>query len=158
MKFALIAALDILPHNNLHRWKKRQDPSCILCNSNQSLLHVLNNCPMTISLRRYNVRHDKILHEISSVVRAHLDPSTSMVVEIGEGYACPMHIVSTDLQPDLVWWEDDAWVLCLLQLTVCYETNFREAVERKMPKYIHLMYQGQDRSYKESLIPLQVGS
>ena len=88
MKFALNAALNVLPHNNnLHRWKKRQGPSCPLCNSNQSLLHVLNNCSVVISLRRYNVRHDKILHEISTIVRAHLAPSASMAVDIGEGYA-----------------------------------------------------------------------
>ena len=105
MKFSLNAALDVLPHNNnLHRWKKRQDPSCPLCNSNQSLLHVLNNCSVAISLRRYNVLHDKILQEISTVVRAHLAPSASMAVDIGEDYAFPMHIVPTDIQPDLVWW------------------------------------------------------
>ena len=104
MKFVLNAALDVLPHNNnLHRWKTRQDPSCPLCNSNQSLLHVLNNSSVAISLKRYNVHHDKIVHEISTVVRAHLAPSASMAVDIGEGYAFPMHIVPTDLRPDLVW-------------------------------------------------------
>ena len=108
----------------------RQDPSCPLCKSNQSLLHVLNNCSMAISLRRYNICHDKILHEISTVVRAHLSPSASMAVDIGEGYAFPMHIVPTDLRPDLVWWEDDARVLYLLELTVCYETNFEEAARK----------------------------
>ena len=52
MKFALNAALDVLPHNNnLDRWK-RQDRSCPLCSSNQSLLHILNNCPVAIRLRR----------------------------------------------------------------------------------------------------------
>ena len=36
MKFALNAALDVFPHNNiLHRWKNRQYPSCPLCNSNR---------------------------------------------------------------------------------------------------------------------------
>ena len=99
MKFTLNAALDVLPHNNnLHQWKKRQDRSCPLCSSNQSLLHVLNNCPVAIRLRRYNVRHDKILHQISLVVGAHLGPSASMVVDIGEGYTFPIHIVPTDLQ------------------------------------------------------------
>ena len=87
---------------------------------------------MAIRLRRYNVGHDMILHEISLFVRAHLAPSASMVVDIGEGYAFPIHIVPTDLRPDLVWWEDDARILYVVQLIVCYETNFGEAAERKM--------------------------
>ena len=44
MKFALNAALDVLPHNaNLHLWKKKASPACQLCGNYQSLLHVLNN-------------------------------------------------------------------------------------------------------------------
>ena len=62
MKFALNAAVDVLPHNaNLHLWKKRKDPNCPLCKSNQSLLHVLNNCSAARDLRRYNTRHDDVL-------------------------------------------------------------------------------------------------
>ena len=38
MKFALNAAVDVLPHNFL---KKRNDPSCPLCHEKQSLLHIL---------------------------------------------------------------------------------------------------------------------
>ena len=52
MKFALNAAVDVLPHNaNLHLRKKRKDPNCLLCKSN---LHVLNNCSAARDLRKYN--------------------------------------------------------------------------------------------------------
>ena len=95
---------------------------------------------MAIRLRRYNVRHDKILQKISLFVRAHLAPSPSMVVDIGEGYAFPIHTVPTDLRPDLVW-EDNARILYVVELIVCYETNFGEAAERKMAKYINLVNQ-----------------
>ena len=43
-------------------------------------------------------------------------------------------LVPTNLRPDLVWWEDDARVSYVVELTVCYETNFGEAAERKMAK------------------------
>ena len=109
MKFSLNAALDVLPHNaNLHLWKKRQDPSCPLCSNHQSLLHVLNNCPVAKHLRRYNTRHDKVLYEIATAVKPHLPTLAVMAVDIGEDYAFPLHIVPTDLRPDLVWWEDEA--------------------------------------------------
>ena len=134
---------------------------CFSCNVFDSSVCVLNHCPVAIRLRRYNVRHDKILHEISLFVRTHLAPSASMVVDIGEGYAFPIHIiiiVPTDLRSDLVWWEDDARILYVVELTVCYETNFGEAAERKMAIYISLVNQARERDYRETLIPLQVGS
>ena len=112
---------------------------------------------MAIHLRRYNVRHDKILHEISLFVRAHLAPFASMVVDIGEGYAFSIHTVPTDLRPDLVC-ENDTRILYVVELTVCCKTNFGVAAERKMAKYINLVNQARERDYRATLIPLQVGS
>ena len=58
----------------------------------ENVVCVLNHCPVAIRLRRYNVLHFKILHELSLFVRAHLAPSASNVLDIGEGYAFPIHI------------------------------------------------------------------
>ena len=76
---------------------------CFSCNffDSSATVHVLrenevcvqNDCPVAIRIRGYNVLHDKILHEISLFVRAHLAPSSSMVVDIGKGYAFPIHII-----------------------------------------------------------------
>ena len=104
LKFAINAAVDVLPHNaNLYLWKKRKDPSCPLCHENQSLLHVLNNCSVARDSRRYNVRHDSILGAISESVRHNIPPTATMTVDISDNYKFPLHIIPTDLRPDLVW-------------------------------------------------------
>ena len=73
MKFALNAAVDVLPHNsNLHICRKRKDPSCPLGGSNQSLLHVLNNCSVARDARRYSTRHDAVLSMIAAVVKPYI--------------------------------------------------------------------------------------
>ena len=159
MKFALNAALDVLPHNyNLHLWKKRTDSSCPLCGKNQSLLHVLNNCSTARNLRRYNVRHDLVLQEIAAVIKPHLSPTTVLSVDIHEGYEFPVHIVSTDLRPDIVWWNSKEKFMCLAELTVCFESNFNDAACRKTAKYTDLVYQARNNGYRTTLLTLQMGS
>ena len=128
MKFAN-AAVDYLPHNsNLHRWKKRKDPACPLCHCTQSLLHVLNNCAVARDLRRYNARHDAVLQEIVKAVVPCLPPASSWTADISDSYCFPIHIVPTDLRPDLVWGDNTKYTLCLTELTVCYDTYFEEEV------------------------------
>ena len=72
---------------------------CFSCNFFDSVVCVLNDCPVAIRNRRYNFLHDKILHEILLFVRAHLAPSASMVVYIGEGYAFPILIIYSSNRP-----------------------------------------------------------
>ena len=59
LKSALNGASDTLPHNsNLSIWRRREGltDSCKLCGRKQTLLHILNDCPVALELRRYNQR------------------------------------------------------------------------------------------------------
>ena len=136
-KFALNAAHDTLPHNaNLHLWKKRSSSNCTLCHQPaQNLIHVLNNCQVALQLRRYDMRHNQVLEAIAATIREHLPPSTSMSVDLSDGYTFPTHIAATDLRPDIVWWNDDKKTITLVELTVCFETSYEAAVERKQDRY-----------------------
>ena len=159
MKFSLNAAVDVLPHNaNLHLWKKRKDPACPLCDNNQSLLHVLNNCAVARDLRRYNVRHDGVLKEIAAAIQPYLSPTSVLSVDIHDNYEFPLHIVPTDLRPDIVWWDSRNRSLCLVELTVCFESNFEDAAIRKTAKYTDLVDQANNNGYNTTLLTLQVGS
>ena len=159
MKFALNAAVDVLPHNvNLHFWKKRNDSFCPLCHEKQSLLHILNNCSVARDARRYNQRHDSVLQAIAAAVRDNIPSTSTLTVDINDSYTFPLHIVSTDLRPDLVWWNEAHKSLNLTELTVCFETNFEEAAQRKSAKYMDLLEQARAKGYKAQLITLQVGS
>ena len=159
MKFALNAAVDVLPHNaNLYLWRKRKDTTCPLCGANQSLLHVLNNCTVARNARRYNFRHDAVLKVIASVITPNIPQTTTITVDIGEGYSFPLHIVETDLRPDLVWWDETDRSLHMVELTVPFESNFVEAAERKSAKYTDLVERARANGYQTSLLTLQVGS
>ena len=55
LRFVLNATLETLPTNfNLYIWGKHSSATCPLCQQgSQSLLHILNDCPRAMSLRRY---------------------------------------------------------------------------------------------------------
>ena len=48
--------------------------------------------------------------------------------------------------------------MCLAELTVCFESNFTEAAQRKTAKYMDLLQQARSSGYKAELLTLQVGS
>ena len=109
MKFVLNASLDTLPTNsNLHLWGKKPSNICTLCRSySQTLVHVLNNCPRALELRRYSSRHDSVLRVIGSFIKRNLSSDYSITVDCpSEEYHFPHHITPTNLRPDIVWWSD----------------------------------------------------
>ena len=46
----------------------------------------------------------------------------------------------------------------MVELTVCFESNFVDASKRKAAKYHHLLEEARSKGYKAQLITLQVGS
>ena len=161
LKFALNASLNTLPTNaNLHTWGKKPSDVCPLCQGGrQSLLHVLNNCPVAMELRRYSVRHDAVLQVIGDFIKAHLLPHYSITIDIpSESYRFPHHITPTCLRPDIVWWSDQRKELWLFELTVSFESLVADARARKRAKYHDLVEAGRAAGYKTELITVEVGS
>ena len=159
MRFALNAAVDTLPHNaNLHLWKKKESDCCPLCRERQTLIHTLNNCEVALGQRRYNERHDEVLRSIANAVKKKLPTTTNFTADLETTYCFPLHIAATDLRPDMVWWDDSQKQLWLAELTVCFETSFEEARERKETKYSELVAAIEQAGYNTSLITLEVGS
>ena len=159
-KFILNAAHDTLPHNaNLHLWGKKVSDTCPLCHADsQNLVQVLNLCQVALNLRRYNDRHDSVLTVLYATISQHLPESVSSTVDLANRYVFPSHIVSTDLRPDIVWWSDKEQSVCLVELTVCYDTLFHEAATRKTDKDLDLFSAIRNAGYKAKLITIEVGS
>ena len=156
-KFAINSAVDTLPHNaNLHLWRKRNDDACPLCGDRQTLIHVLNACPVALQARRYNHRHDAVLRKIVAVVSNHLLPTETLTSDLSN-YQFPHHIVPTSSRPDIVWWDDTKKKLNLVELTICFETSFDGAAERKQAKYVELQQRAQDKGFKATFT-VEVGS
>ena len=152
------ASHDTLPHNsNLCLWKKKSTPFCPLCGEQQTLLHVLNACKTALHLRRYNERHDRILSELHTTIKQNLPPSTSITSDL-EDYRFPHHIVSTDLRPDIVCWDELQKIMWLVELTIPYETGFQAAANRKQEKYLDLQESVERAGYKSHIITIEVGS
>ena len=132
LSFILNATVESLPTNaNICKWGKIPLPSCALCHGeHQSLLHILNDCPTAMILRRYSARHDEVLQIMSAFVGTHLPPSFSMSVDSAESeYLFPHHITPTNLRPDMVWWSDEKKQIRLLELTISYEMVMDRAHE-----------------------------
>ena len=161
LKFILNAATDTLPHNsNLSLWGRSPASSCCkLCGQVQTLLHVLNHCPIALELRRFNHRHDEVLTIIADFMRDHLMTPQDMIADLpGMNYFYPPSIGTTDCRPDIVVWRDDYKQVTLLELTVCFETNFDDAKRRKIGRYTELIEEAELRGYQGRLITIEVGS
>ena len=127
--------MDTLLHNaNLHLWRWRRDDPCLLCGNRQTLMHVLNMCPVTLQARRFKHCHDAMLRQIVYTISSHLQPTAQLTSDLSD-YHFPHHITPTTQRPDVVWWDDSKKKLCLIELTVCFETLFNDARERKMARY-----------------------
>ena len=109
---------------------------------------------MARELRRYNVRHDVVLKEIAAAIQSYLSPSSVLSIDIHDTYEFSLHIVSTDLRPDIVWWNTQNRSLCLVELTVCFENNFEDAARRK---FTDLVDQACTNGYNATLLTV-VGS
>ena len=160
-RFALNAAHDTLPHNaNLHLWKKKDHDTCTLCGDDrQNLVHVLNSCRVARDLKPYNERHDAVLALLYEVVKEHLPDTTSSTADlISSDYSFPCHIAATDLRPDIIYWDETAKKVSLIELTVCFDTLFEGAIKRKEDRYQELLDTIQNAGYTASLVTVEVRS
>ena len=73
-------------------------------------------------------------------------------------YTFPCHITPTNLRSDLVLWSDAHKKLFIMELTICYETGFIEAAERKRRRYLDMAEDARQHGYITDIIPLQIGS
>ncbi|GFO30014.1 reverse transcriptase [Plakobranchus ocellatus] len=77
----LIKSHNLLSSNaNLVRWRKKDDPTCPLCQGRQTKEHVLSSCKVALSQGRYTWRHNRVLQELASVIstaKGEIHPSST---------------------------------------------------------------------------------
>ena len=66
--------------------------------------------------------------------------------------------MTTELRPDIVWWDDTNKSVCLVELTVCFDTLLHEAADRKENKYLELLSTIKEAGYRATLVTVEVGS
>ena len=135
--------------------------ACKLCGMRQTLPHILNKCRVSLHLRHYNIRHDAVLEVIESGIKPLLSDGDCSLADLHDHqpYTFPPHITHTDLRPDLVLWNNNSHLVCLVELTICYETRFEEAHNLKEGKCADLVEEIREAGeYSPELITLEVGS
>ena len=140
LSFVMNTILDVLPHNNnLKRWGKTDSKACPLCGKHQSLMHVLNHCPIALTGDRCTLRHNSVLFAIYEYIKEFLPAGWEMLVDLpGQFYWLPPGFQDVLYRPDLVAWNDSKKRVYLFELTVPYEENMTAAAIRKEEKYCHL--------------------
>ena len=108
---------------------------------------------MALELRRYNQRHDNVLRVIVDGLQSLCPPQYQIMAGLPEStYDFPSTAASTDLRPDLVVWSDTQQVMVLAELTVCFETNYVDASQRKTNKYQDLLETCTANGYTTTLV------
>ena len=100
-----------------------------------------------------------MLEVIDDFVRDHLPESFEMTTDLPDlPYNFPLMITSIDLRPDIVLCSKTLQSATLVELTVCYETNYVQAQTHKSDKYQDLVDAGETNGFTTEVITLEVGS
>ena len=118
---------------NLQKWGLLSSSECSFCLKPESLLHVVAGC--SSYLDRFTWRHDSILNFIANNL-----PSEHIQTIYADlpSFSNPSIITGDDYRPDLLILTKDN-CLYVLELTVGYETNLRNNIQRKYSKYKDLI-------------------
>ena len=171
MSFAMRASTNSLATpDNLARWGKVVDPSCKLCSDPDkpntkavgTLGHILNNCPRMLD--RYEWRHNGIVSHLYETFRNQKIDGLRIYADIEgakvNGGTIPADIAITTQRPDIVIINTNTTPtsVLLVELTVPFTRNIEAANARKKMRYEYLAQDIEEKGYKCSNIPLEVGS
>ena len=171
MSFAMRASTNSLATpDNLARWGKVVDSSCKLCRVEgqpntkviATLGHILNNCPKMLD--RYEWRHNGVLSYLYNILRDSKPAGVSVYADLEgakvAGGSVPPDIMVTSSRPDLVIinYNTTPTSVYLVELTCPFTRNIEAANTRKRIRYEFLTKDIQDRGYKCSNLPLEIGS
>ena len=83
-----------------------------------------------------------------------------VIADLEDQYHFPPCIAHTDLRPDLIIYSEFTKSTPLMELTVCFETNFEEAKSRKEMKYSNLVDEIEENTFTVlvDLVTIEVGA
>ena len=158
--FARKALIQQLPTaSNLHRWKKIASSMCNLCSSDkvQTNKHVLNNCDK--ALERYTQRHDNVLSLLANWILTVKSVNQELLVDLpSEKWQSIVQVFQPTCRPDIVVIGHSR--ICVLELTICHETNLVKSKNYKINKYNNIRDQLQSAyvNYDTHVFTLEISS
>lgn len=129
-----------LPTNNyLNRIHQTISPVCALCGHiPETLLHVLNNCPVSPRQQRYTWQHNHVLSCLHENLLKHQPAHVETFVDLGtedNSATIPMDILLTNQRPDLSTVNRTTRRITLVELTVCWDLIHAATKTRKEQRY-----------------------
>ena len=79
-----------------------------------------------------------------------------MIVNLEDQYHFPPCLAHTDLQPDVIIYSELTKSATLMELTVCFETNFEEPKSWKEMKYADLMDEIEENGFIVDLVTIEM--
>ena len=164
MKFGLNSIIQTLPVNsNIALWGKSLNQSCALCGQRETVLHVLNNCPVMLNQGRYTYRHNSILSLLLSKLNEVYanDPDSHIYSDIEGRHAIgggtiPPDILPTNKRPDIVIVTSNK--ILLIELSVPFESNIKIRHQFKCYKYAMLVSDLEKCQYEVEFHAVEVGT
>ena len=165
LRFGLNAITNTLPVNsNLALWGKTLNQACALCGRKETLLHVLNGCPIMLDQGRYTYRHNNILSVIlKALVNMHSDTLEPYKIysdiegrhALGGG-TIPPDVLPTNEKPDIVIITPNE--MMIIELSVPFESNIKIRHEFKCTKYAMLVSDLKQTGRNVRFYAIEVGS
>ena len=137
---------------NLQRWGLSSSSECSFCINPESLLHVVAGC--SSYLDRFTWRHDSILNFIANNLPS--EHIRTIYADLSS-FSNPSTITGDDYRPDLLFLTKDN-CLYILELTVGYETNLRNDVNRKYSKYKDMIMEQKKNYHAVNFINLSISA
>jgi hypothetical protein len=164
LRFGLNAVVNTLPSlNNLRRWKLTDNSLCPLCGKEQTILHVLSNCAVSLTNGKYEWRHNCVLRRIANFLQAKLPFSADLLVDHLPNHPChythlPPDVSPSTRRPDIVVMDKLARLLWFVELTVPDEENIGQAHQRKVAAYTPLVADAVANGWSPLLFTVEFGT
>ncbi len=120
------------------KWALSPTSDCPQCLGPETLLHVVAGCQSY--LQRFTWRHDSILNFLATNLQT--VNNSCLYVDL-PGYKSPSIITGDTYHPDMLLLPSND-IICIIELTVGFESNLRKNAERKKLKYKELV-RGQNK-------------
>ena len=150
---AIIIALPT--KSNLKTWNLLNTNICSLCNQKtQTQFHILNNCSRAADERRYTWRHDSVLYTLGYHLQRIKAKGYKLFVDIPE-YDNPGNLFNSQ-RPDIAFKHGNN--VYVVELTICFETNFVKSRNYKESRYKDLKSNLKDTNHTLTTLYIEFSS
>ena len=162
LTFFFKARLNILPTNfTLYIWNRDNDPRCQFCNQcTESMAHLLNGCQSEFG-NFYSKKHNRIVNylfdQLKFIDRRYRNYSNKNIETIMPEHSEILQLCNAR-KPDIVCYDPVTKSNDIVEITICHDLYFEQALSGKHEKYLHLLKVLENLGFKVKMHVLCFGS